>query len=183
MRPSFVGKNLFPSASPLLAQCVLQQVAIQLENAKDRLCIDKITTNTSSKYFYLSNNFASYTVSKYRSSCQLYYFSHVAETRVHHVFQRSFGICQVNTSAHPNSEGKIFQHLILDWFILCKNMLLFLEDVAANDNFRVLSEKVQAHPLSRNSGDASDAADQMHQMSAKKMQNFSRHKNTGDLHR
>ena len=86
MRPSFVGKNLFPSASPLLAQCVLQQVAIQLENAKDRLCIDKITTNTSSKYFYLSNNFASYTVSKYRSSCQLYYFSHVAETRVHHVF-------------------------------------------------------------------------------------------------
>ena len=75
------------------------------------------------------------------------------------VVGRSFGICQVNTSAHPNSQGKIFQHLILDWFILCKNMLLFLEEVAANDNFSVLSEKVQAHPLSRNSGDASDAAD------------------------
>ena len=38
-------------------------------------------------------------------------------------------------------------------------MLLFFEEVAANDNFRVLCEKVQAHPLSRNSGDASDAAD------------------------
>ena len=74
VKPSFVGKNLFPFALHLLAQCVLQQVAIQLENAKERLCIDKITTNISSKYFYLSNTLASYTVSKYRSSCQLYDF-------------------------------------------------------------------------------------------------------------
>ena len=42
-----LGKTYFPLH--LLAQCVLQQVAIQLENAKERLCIDKITTNISSK--------------------------------------------------------------------------------------------------------------------------------------
>ena len=47
MQASFVGKNLFPFALHLLAQCVLQQVAIQLENAKERLCIDK----KNHKYF------------------------------------------------------------------------------------------------------------------------------------